>query len=128
MSVCSTCCTKISVLLLYRRILAPSYNKAWDIAIWVAIGATAAYFLAVTLAFCFICDPLWSYWMSFSSTWQVSWHCADGQWLNYFIGIFSVISDVYAIALPLAVLEQTELQITWKQRWTTYFFFLLGVR
>lgn len=101
---------------------------AWNIAVWAAVAITTAYFVAVVLALCFICDPLRSYWMSFSPTWEEPWHCADGKWLNYFIGIVSVISDFYAIALPLAVLEQAELQISWKQKWTTYFFFVLGIR
>jgi hypothetical protein len=39
-----------------------------------------------------------------------------------------VLSDIYAISLPLALLEKTELHMTWKQKWTTYFFFLLGIR
>jgi hypothetical protein len=66
--------------------------------------------------------------MAWDFTWRQSWHCSDGQWLNYFIGIVSVLSDIYAISLPLALLEKTELHMTWKQKWTTYFFFLLGIR
>jgi hypothetical protein len=126
LSICSTCSTKISVLLLYRRILTPSV--AWSVAAWVAIGVTTAYFLAGVLAFCFICDPLWAYWMAYDLDWNAAWHCADGRWLNYFVGVVSVVSDLYSIAFPVAVFEQTELQIPWKQRWTTYFFFCLGLR
>jgi len=66
--------------------------------------------------------------MAWDLTWKEPWHCSDGQWLNYFVGIFSVVSDIYAISLPLALLEHTELHMTWKQKWTTYFFFLLGIR
>jgi hypothetical protein len=126
LSICSTCCTKISVLLLYRRILTPSF--AWSVAAWVAIGITTAYFLVGVLAFCFVCDPLWAYWMVYDLDWDAAWHCADGRWLNYFIGIVSVVSDLYSIAFPVVVFEQTELQIPWKQRWSTYFFFCLGLR
>ncbi|KAM0704190.1 hypothetical protein Q7P35_008423 [Cladosporium inversicolor] len=126
-ALCSGCCIKTSVLLLYRRIVAPTYNRAFDIAIWVAIGAIMAFFLTVLLGLCFICDPLWSYWMAWDFNWKTSYQCSDGQWLNYFIGIVSVISDIYAISLPLALLENTELHMTWKQKWTTYFFFLLGI-
>ena len=114
--------------MLYRRILTPSCRIAWNVAAWAAIGVTAAYFLAGVLAFCFICGPLWAYWKAFDPEWDVVWHCADGQWLNYFIGIVSVISDLYAIALPLIIIGQTELHIPWKQKWTTYFFFCLGIR
>lgn len=128
LSLCSTCSTKISVLLLYRRILTPSWRTGWNVAAWAAIGVTTAYFVAGILAFCFICDPLWAYWKAFDPEWDVAWHCADGQWLNYFIGIVSVISDLYAIALPLIIIGQTELHIPWKQKWTTYFFFCLGIR
>lgn len=127
-SLCSICCTKVSVLLLYRRILAPSCKQVWNFAVWAAIGVTAVLFVAVILALCLVCDPLWAYWMSFDLTWEASWHCADAQWLNYFVGIVSVISDFYAIVLPLAVLGHAELHISWKQRWTTYFFFLLSIR
>jgi hypothetical protein len=66
--------------------------------------------------------------MSFDLTWDGAWHCADGHWINYSTGIISVVSDFYAIALPLAILENTELHISWKQRWTTYLFFCLGIR
>lgn len=128
LSLCSTCSTKISVLLLYRRILTPSWRTGWNVAAWAAIGVTTAYFVAGILAFCLICDPLWAYWMAYDPEWDVAWHCADGQWLNYFIGIVSVLSDLYAIALPLVIIGQTELHIPWKQKWTTYFFFCLGIR
>jgi hypothetical protein len=127
-TLCSTCCTKISVLLLYRRILAPSYKSVWNFAVWAAISVTTAYWVAGIFSLCFICDPLWAYWMSFDLTWDAAWHCADGQWMNYSTGIISVVSDFYAIALPLAILENTELHISWKQRWTTYLFFCLGIR
>jgi hypothetical protein len=66
--------------------------------------------------------------MSFDLTWEGAWQCGDGQWINYSTGIISVVSDFYAIALPLAILENTELHISWKQRWTTYLFFCLGIR
>jgi hypothetical protein len=128
MALCSTCCIKTSVLLLYRRIVAPTYNKAFGIAIWIAIGSQAALFLTVLLSLCLICDPLRAYWMAWDFTWKESWHCSDGQWLNYLIGIWSVASDVYAISLPLALLETTELHMTWKQKCTTYFFILLSIR
>jgi hypothetical protein len=126
LSICSTCSTKISVLLLYRHILTPSF--AWSVAARAAIGVTTAYFFAEVLALCFICDPLWAYWIAYDLDWDAAWHCADGRWLNYFIVVVSVVSDLYSIALPVVVYEQTELQIPWKQRWTTYIFFCLGLR
>jgi hypothetical protein len=52
----STCATKCSVLLFYRRMVKDTGQ--WRYAIYVALGVTAGYFVSILLAYCLVCRPL----------------------------------------------------------------------
>lgn len=51
---CSTCATKASVLLFYRRMAKDTYTKTWLYATWAALAFTAGYFIGVLLAYCLV--------------------------------------------------------------------------
>ena len=59
--VCSGCC-KISVLLFYRRLVGGTYNRYWLIAVFVAIGFTAAWAIAFIIMLFINCSPMEAYW------------------------------------------------------------------
>lgn len=59
--VCSGCC-KISVLLFYRRLVGGTYNRSWMIAVFAAIGFTAAWAVAFIIMLFVNCSPMEAYW------------------------------------------------------------------
>ncbi|GAB7366365.1 hypothetical protein MBLNU230_g8164t1 [Neophaeotheca triangularis] len=114
----SSCATKISILLFYRR-MAVDVERKWQFAIWGAMAFTALYCLGFFLAYCLICQPLEAYWRSYDYEWAASTphHCADaGTHFNPAIGSFSVISDLYAVLLPCIMLSRYDLQINFRQK------------
>lgn len=48
----STCATKASVLLFYRRMAKDTYSRSWLYATRGALGFTAAYFVGILIAYC----------------------------------------------------------------------------
>lgn len=110
----STCSTKCSVLLFYRRMVKDT--GSWKYAIWTALAATAGYYLGILLAYCFICRPLAAYWLSYNFDYTGSYQCVDGDLLSMFVGILSVISDIYAVALPFVILQHYNLEVPRRQR------------
>ncbi|KAI6831932.1 hypothetical protein KC340_g3538 [Hortaea werneckii] len=96
-------CTKISVLLFYRRLVGDSYDKRWK---WAVIGAiifTAAWTLSFMLCLVFNCNPTQAYWKAFDPTWHRQYSCVDTTFINLLAGIFAIASDIYSIALPCLV-------------------------
>ncbi|KAI7464523.1 hypothetical protein KC357_g7895 [Hortaea werneckii] len=91
----STCCTKCSVLLFYRRMVKDTGR--WKYAIWTAIGLTAAYWAGFLLAYCLICRPLNAYWLSYNQGYDEPYQCIHGDVLTIFVGALSVISDKVAL-------------------------------
>ena len=56
------CCTKISVLLFYRRLVGGTYSRSWHWAVVGAILFTAAWSIALILTLFFNCTPTEAYW------------------------------------------------------------------
>ncbi|KAK5125205.1 hypothetical protein LTR85_000881 [Meristemomyces frigidus] len=93
-------CTKISVLLFYRRLVDGSYNRIWK---WLVVGAivfTAAWSLAFILTLVFNCNPTEAYWKAFNTNYHHSYTCVDTTAINLLAGIFAAISDLYSVVLP----------------------------
>lgn len=107
-------CTKISVLLFYRRLVKGTYNKYWRWAVLVAMTFTAAWTLAFILALCFNCRPTNAYWKSFDPTYTKEYTCVRTVAINLLAGIMAIISDVYSIALP--ILMARELGLSARQK------------
>ncbi|KAK5716092.1 hypothetical protein LTR15_009917 [Elasticomyces elasticus] len=101
----STCCTKISVLLFYRRLVQGTFSKRWRMATIGAIIFTACYCVAFELALIFNCRPTEAYWKAYSLSYTTSYHCADTRNLNPVSGALSVFSDLYAVLLPMGMLR-----------------------
>ncbi|KAK4997559.1 hypothetical protein LTR66_003038 [Elasticomyces elasticus] len=110
----STCSTKISVLLFYRRMVLGSYSKKWKWATWVAIAFCAAYCLAFILTLFLICSPLDAYWKAFDLTYTGKYHCANTSVSNPFVGTLSVVTDIYSVVLPGILLRNLRIPIQQK--------------
>lgn len=110
----STCATKCSVLLFYRRMVKDTGR--WIYATYAALAFTCSYFLGILIAYCLICRPLDAYWLSYDFTYNKSFKCVDGNALSLCVGILSVVSDLYAVILPYVILRHYDLNIPRRQR------------
>ncbi|KAK4900655.1 hypothetical protein LTR27_002371 [Elasticomyces elasticus] len=121
----STCCTKISVLLFYRRLVQGTFSKRWRMATIGAIIFTACYCVAFELALILNCRPTEAYWKAYSPSYTKSYYCADTRNLNPVSGALSVFSDLYAVLLPMGMLRHFDAPK--KQKVALNFVFSLGL-
>lgn len=99
----STCCTKVSILLFYRRLTEGTYSKKWKWATIAAIIFTVVFCLAFLLVLCLQCRPTEAYWKSLSFTYTKDFECSNTKILNPISGALSVVSDFYSVLLPMAM-------------------------
>jgi hypothetical protein len=108
--------TKASILLFYRRLVFGTLARRWKLAIYFALVFHALYLLGTVLGYVLICRPLEAYWMSYDYNWKKKHTCAPGEAMNLMIGILSVVSDLYAVALPFVILHYYHLDIPRSQK------------
>lgn len=96
-------CTKISVLLFYRRLVDCSYDKRWKWAVIASIIFTGAWTVAFMLCLILNCNPTEAYWKAFDPTWAHDYSCVDTTFINLLAGIFAIISDFYSVILPCLI-------------------------
>lgn len=99
----STCCTKVSILLFYRRLTEGTYNRKWKWATVAAIVFTIVFCLAFMLVLIFQCRPTEAYWKSLTFTYTQDFKCSNTKILNPISGSLSVVSDFYSVLLPMAM-------------------------
>jgi hypothetical protein len=123
----STCATKLSVLLFYCRMVKDIGR--WVYAIWIALGFTICYFVGILLAYCLICQPLEAYWRSYDliHPYTKPFQCVDGNALSICVGVLSVISDLYAVLLPMVVLHHYDLDVNMRQKFALRAIFASGM-
>ena len=99
-------CTKVSILLFYRRLVNGTYSKRYKWLIWFAIAFTIAY----TFTFCIVllldCKPTRAYWMAFDIKFALTkdYSCLDNSnVMNAVAGVVPAIGDLYAVALPCII-------------------------
>jgi hypothetical protein len=120
-----TGCTKISILLVYRRISAGS-NSVWFIRLtWAAIAFTATYISALLLELMLVCRPLNSYWKSYSITYNKPFTCANEHVPIVLSAVASVVSDIYASVLPMLLVRK--LRLSRSQRISLFVLFSAGL-
>ena len=112
----STCATKCSVLLFYRRMADGTFSKKWRYGIWVALGFLGGYFISTLIVYCLICQPLSSYWLSYRLDYHEPYTCIDGNVLSPFVGVLSVITDIYSVVLPCIMLQNYDLDVSRRQK------------
>ncbi|KAI1619107.1 hypothetical protein EDD36DRAFT_50452 [Exophiala viscosa] len=118
-------CTKISILLVYRKITLGSHNYWFVRLTWAAIGFTVIYTVGLGLELFLICRPFPSYWESYSPTYTKKSTCGDEKPPFVFSAAASVISDVYSSVLPMMLIRN--LNLSRKQRISLYALFSAGL-
>jgi hypothetical protein len=124
--VISTSCTKISVLLFYRRI-SIKFSKAFIIATWAGIVYNILYMIAFALVLLLLCSPISAYWNSFNVIWVMThpnFKCGAENIELPLSGVFSVIGDFYSALLPILVIFN--LNLSRRQKWSLYALFSLA--
>lgn len=121
----SSSCTKISILLFYRRLVDRSYSKWIQWSIYIAIGFTMVYLLAISLFLATFCSPTASAWQSLDLNYSKAFRCADRAVVDPLVGVISAFSDIYAIALPELVVYR--LKMPRKQKLVLYAIFGAGL-
>jgi len=123
----STCATKCSVLLFYRRIVTDTYSRKWLYAIWGTLALTVGYFVGTLLSYCLVCRPLTAYWLSYDLSYDEPYTCVNGSVLSTFVGVISVLTDLLAVLLPGLMLRQFNLDVPRRQMIALNAIFGLGV-
>lgn len=100
----STSFTKISVLLLFERLIRPLQDRKL---LWTIRGAVA--FVSVFLIAFFIvpfaaCQPFSSLWLRVEPNYHGSYHCADVKISLPIAAGVSALTDLAAVVIPLVVL------------------------
>lgn len=95
-------CTKVSILLFYRRLVGGTYSKRYKWLIWFAIAFTIAYSFTFCVMLLVNCTPTRAYWMAFDFRYALTqnYECMDTSVINAMAGVCAAISDVYSVALP----------------------------
>lgn len=118
-------CTKISILLVYRKISSGSHNYWFIRLTWAAIAFTIIYTFSLGLELLLICRPLNSYWKSYNPAYKEKFSCGDEHIPIVFSAAASVSSDIYSSILPM--LLTSKLKLTSKQRLSLYALFSAGL-
>ncbi len=117
--------TKISILLLYRKISARSHSTWFIRFTWAAIAFTVVYTVALGLELVLVCRPFVSYWKSYSPEYTEKYKCGNEQVPIVFAAAASVFSDIYASVLPMLLVRN--LNVTRAQRLGLYVLFSAGL-
>ena len=97
----TSCCVKISVLLFYRRLVNGLYTKPWIYALHGGIAFIVAYTLAFFLTLIFTCSPTEGYWKAYSPAPGKTYRCTNTLPINIVAGVCVIVSDLYAVAMPM---------------------------
>jgi hypothetical protein len=103
-----------------------TYSRRWLYAIFAALAANAAFFVASLFVFCFMCQPLSAYWESYNFSYDKEYTCLDGNILTIVAGALGVVSDVFAVLLPTLMLRHYDLDVPRRQKIGLNIIFGLG--
>ncbi|EXJ80672.1 hypothetical protein A1O3_06956 [Capronia epimyces CBS 606.96] len=118
-------CTKVSILLVYRKISSGSHSLWFIKLIWTAIAFTVAYSVGLVLELFLICRPLTSYWRSYNPAYTGTYRCGNELAPIVFSAAASVFSDVYSSVLPMLLTRK--LNLSGRQRLSLYVLFSAGL-
>ncbi|TID18911.1 hypothetical protein E2P81_ATG05887 [Venturia nashicola] len=126
----STCLTKVSVLMFYRRLVQGTYSRKFKLALWAAIAFVIAYTVAFFVLIFTTCRPFVALWQQYNPDWLAknpNFVCAapllETQ-LSELAGGLSVITDFYSVMLPAVLVFN--IQITRRQKYGLCFIFGMG--
>jgi hypothetical protein len=127
----SLMCTKLSVLMFYRRLVAGTYSKKFKWALWFGMIFAVVTTIIPTVTLLKECEPFEAIWMQWSITYVYAnaykFHCRSTHYTvlwSVLSGAWSVTSDFYSVLLPSLLLSQMKLNK--RQRLGLFFVFGLG--
>lgn len=124
------CTTKLAVLLFYRRMVKDTYSRKWLYILWAAISFNVTAGIAVLIVYLNICWPLDAYWLAYQlvpKPYTGHYTCiVHGRGLTLTSGIISIITDMYAVAIPHFMLKQYKLDVPIRQKIALNVIFALG--
>ncbi|EEP77155.1 predicted protein [Uncinocarpus reesii 1704] len=102
--------TKISILVLYLRVIKGTANKIFLNVVRVAIGILVAYATSGIVLLCLQCQPLDSYWEQFNFfNPPKNFTCWDEGILPLYAVIFNVFTDLMVTCLPMFLFVQLKM-------------------
>ena len=113
---------KLSILLQYKRIFTPTQKKNlmyWGV--YTVVWLNFAFYLAITIAEIFLCNPREKYWNVLITT----GHCYDRNAANIAAGSVNSFSDFVILLLPQKVIWK--LQMPLKRKLAVSGIFLTGL-
>ncbi|KAE9368311.1 hypothetical protein N431DRAFT_347037 [Stipitochalara longipes BDJ] len=112
--------TKISILLFYRRLSAPSMKKIFDYCVCGTLAFVVCYTIALSIALLKVCTPLAGFWDV-----SVPHHCIDQIKFELAAAMLNIIIDFVIMVLPLPTIWS--LQLPKRQKWALSGVFMLGM-
>ena len=97
------CCSKLSVLFFYRRLISGINNKRFYLVNVALIVLVLGYSLPLSLANFFACKPVDAYWRQFSVSYAKvqEFRCINISMISYTASGFSVATDFLITLFPL---------------------------
>ncbi|QDS77437.1 hypothetical protein FKW77_006708 [Venturia effusa] len=131
----STCMTKISILLFYRRLAIGKISNRFLYTIYAAIAFVFVYFITFHLTLFFHCRPFQSYWKQVDIRWyfrhkgsatrKADFVCTSEGADLIASGIISILQDFIAVVIPMALFW--ELRVSWNQKIALGIVFGIGI-
>ncbi|KAL4890898.1 hypothetical protein BDV59DRAFT_209293 [Aspergillus ambiguus] len=103
------CVTKLSILLLYLRVFAPSRKSKTYFFIQVLIWVNLLFYTANTIVKIFECNPRSKIWNR-----DTPGHCVNINSLIMTAAVFNVVSDVLILLLPIACVWRLQMTLSKK--------------
>lgn len=125
----STCVTKVSILLFYRRLAAGTITRGFQWSIYAAIAFVVAYFIGFFINMFLICKPFSTYWLQADYFWlnmhRNDFTCQNEGVVLVISAAISALQDFIACGLPMILLWK--LHIPRRQKWALGAIFSVGL-
>jgi hypothetical protein len=120
----STCMTKISILLFYRRLAVGTISNRFIYTIYAAIAFVIAYFITFNLTLFLHCRPFESFWKQSDLRWyfkhkgtatkKADFICTSESADLIASALVSILQDFIAVGIPMFLFWK--LRVSWKQK------------
>lgn len=125
----TTCTTKVSILLFYRRLAAGTITPMVQWMLYASIAFVIGYFVAFFINIFLICIPFNSFWLQADYVWltlhREDFHCQDEAVVLVVSAAISAFQDILACCLPMILLWK--LQIPKRQKYALGAIFSVGI-
>lgn len=117
--------TKISILLLYRRLFHAGHsctNRPYAITYWAAVGLTSCYPVVMLVTMAAACRPVSFYWEQYLG--ETNGTCIDVTLFYLVFGIVNMVIDVVILLSPIPRI--ISLQLNKRRKFSVIGIMLLG--